>query len=257
MQSQKNIKNNLRLLSGLTILSLYLIGCGNSKTANSQDMASRIITTSESQSKSVAYCNQGSSTQMKMNLAAYEENGIIKTNLVRAKLTQVPANFESTAGFIQIWKWKANSNGATYIDPTPVPFNFESIDLGMTITTTSTYVRWAELANQASALQTNTAADFFKRVRMVVDLKDTLGEYDALKVVYYDQSGKVIEQFDMLIPIFSAHPSEYAIEADGSSRASILQALHPFTNQATQNWSASHYQTLANEFCSALNSTAY
>lgn len=257
MKSQKNQKTNLRLLAGLILLSFYMIGCGSSKSSNSQDFASRNTGVTTTQSKSVAYCNQGSSSQMKMNLAAFDDNGTILPNLVKAKLTQVPSGFESNSGFIQIWKWKANSTGATYIDPTPVSFYMESIDLGMAVTNNSTFIRWADLSQLATSLQTNNATDFFKKVRFIVDLKDTLGEYDALKVVYYDQTGKMMDQFDMLIPIFSANPTDYAVEADGSIRAQILQALHPFQNQVTQGWSASHYQTLANDYCAPFTTTAY
>ncbi|MCB0370309.1 MAG: hypothetical protein KDD45_13015, partial [Bdellovibrionales bacterium] len=101
-----------------------------------------------------------------------------------------------------------------------------------------------------------TPDQFFKKVRLVIELEDYNAEYDVISTRYVSSTDNtIVSSLDTLIPIFDANPARYAYESDGTSRATALQGLHPFASYINQGWTNNTFQTKADEFCSILYTT--
>ena len=248
-QSQK-----ILTLALLATLSLMMTACGSAKqsSSGSDDLASRSTGSDVTQSANkFAYCNAGSATNFKANIMAYMDTaGNVRYDYMKVKWTTIPSHFSNEATYFNMWRWKANSSGQTYIDPTPVEFRLEYIATGNPVTGWRNNLSWTELKSIAAKHNFSNALDLFKYVRAVVNIKDTAGEYDVLKIALYNKSNNtLVEQMDVLMPIFSANPSDYAVESNGASRPSVLRNLHPYNSMQSQGWSTSHYVSLANSNC--------
>ncbi|KHD89314.1 MAG: hypothetical protein OM95_04080 [Bdellovibrio sp. ArHS] len=246
----KNSKQLLTTILTLTATAL-LTACGSSNTAGSSDFSSRVTDTTTSTTKSVAYCNQRSANDITAKVKAYtDSSNYVRMDYVYARLTSLPATFKSDSSYISMWKWLANSNGNTQLDNTPLQFIIVHPTTGQALTGWMTTMRWSDVATVASALGVTDPQTFFSAVNILVNLKDTQGEYDVLKVTNYDSSSnKALNALDLLLPAFYANPADYAYETNGSARAGVLKTLHPFANYLNQGYSTSQFVSMANNYC--------
>jgi hypothetical protein len=84
----------------------------------------------------------------------------------------------------------------------------------------------------------------------MVKLNDDLkNPYQVLKVVAYKSDGTVISNANVLIPQFLASPEDYKLNADGTTRADLLQQLHPLYGSDVSAWSFSQMQQAFDQYC--------
>lgn len=241
---------NFLKITMLVGTSALLAACG-SKQGSEADFSSRspvkeVVSTNTK--VAWAYCNKASGKEFgAQNKAWIENNQVTRFDFIKAKLT-LPETFLTNGNYVQVYRWKANSAGQTYMDTTPLQFRLVS-NSGSTLTDYMNALSWSKVTQPASALNLKTAKDFFNQVQLVVDVRDPYAEFDAIKVVVYNSANQPVDQLDMLIPVFSADPAAYAKESDGSTRATVLKNIHPLKSMLGQSWTPEHYQTLVEGFC--------
>lgn len=249
-------KLRLVFLLGLVLL---LSACGASKSVtDTYSASSRLDTTTVTANlnngeRPLALCNQRTNEQFGTAMAIYKSGEVVANNKINLKLIKVPSNFSQNQNYIEFHKWMMNSAGAKIWGSTRMYFSIYNISTGELLAQDKSYLYWPDLQSEAQKVGASTPEQFFKRVRLVVELEDFEGEYDVLTLKYYNNSdNSEIASLDTLIPIFDANPALYAYEKDGTNRAQKLQELHPFASYLGQNWSNQTYQTKANEFCSII-----
>lgn len=235
----------------LTVLALAT-ACSQSKVDTGTDMSSRISpgTTTNTGTASatglIARCNQKSQGGITANLKVYTDPTTkeFRADYMMVKLIQVPANFASSGGYFEFFRWKDEA-GKPSLDTTPTQARFETLD-GQKLTDFAPTVSWAQVAQLATNSSISDAATFFRNVRLVVDIRDVNMEFDVLKVAYYSSTNQILNDLDILMPSFYVMPAEYAND-HGLPRAPFLQALHPFVSTATS--SAEQMKALSESYC--------
>lgn len=234
-----------------TTMSL-LTACGAKRTeVSSTDFSSRAPVTDVNQAanKALALCNGAESTQLGVRNTVYMQNNQIRPDFLRARITKISDTFKDGTSYIQIFRWKANTHGQTYLDSNPLSFKVTYTSNNQDLTGYVNNLKYSQVSTLIEATKAASLQDFMNMVNLTIDLKDPQAEFDAIKVVLYNSSNQAIDQVDMLISAFAAHPNDYATESDGSPRSAILKNLHPFKDLANQGWSAKHFQTVSNSFC--------
>jgi hypothetical protein len=244
-----NRQNTLKTVLVLTIL-VMMTACGQAKDDSSGDLASRATTatpTATATTKTYAYCNQRTKSGLAANLMVYADStGAVRNDYMKVKFTAVPADFAS-GSYIEFFRWQANTSGTTYLDPTPTQARIETAS-GQILIPFSPVIYWGQLSQLAANAGISDPSTFMQQIRLVVDTRDPQGQYDVLKIAYYNSSNAAIINMDMLMPLFSASPKDYQNDG-GGVRASILQGLHPFAAKINDGTTAAQFQTLANAFC--------
>ncbi len=248
---------NANLLKTVLILSLaaMMTACGSNQQANgTSDLSSRSGTSTgtDAANKAVASCNQGSGSGIAVKLKAFTTSaGTVDMSYVWVRMTTLPTGFSSNTSSISFYKWLGNSAGSTYLDPAKLNFVIQDPTTGQYLLSTwTTSLKWSDISTTAQSIGITDAQTFFNRVNILVYLNDAQGAYDVLKVASYTSgSSSVASQLDVLLPPFSANPAAYATEADGTTRNSTLQSLHPFKSLNTQGWTTSQYQSMAQSYC--------
>lgn len=231
---------------------LTACGSGNNNQASSTDLSSRLpVTTSSTEAKPLAYCNQATGTEISAKLKVYSDStNTIRADYVYAQLTALPANFKDDKSYIAMWKWLSNASGYTYLDSNALKFMLVDPTNNQPLTKWVTTLRWNDVVTIASGMGTTDPKTFFGKVNILVDLNDAQGQYDVLKITHYDlATNKAVSQVDGLLPLFYANPADYAYEANGQTRSSVLQGLHPFKNYNNQGYTAAQFASMAQGFC--------
>lgn len=245
-------------LTLLLITAAMMSACGASKgTADNYDSSSRLltgdVTNIDTSSRPLAYCNQATGTQISFNTSTYQDGETIDPNRINLKITKIPAYFAQNQNYIEFHKYMVNSTGSKMWGQTRLSMNIYSIANGALLASGKEMLYWRDLSSAASKLGVVTPDQFFKKVRIVVQLVDPNADYDVISGIYYDSTNdSIVSQLDSLIPAFDADPARYAIDKDGTTRHSSLQALHPFKSYVGQGWTAQTYQTKAGEFCTTI-----
>lgn len=245
--------SNQKILTTVLLMAVatLMTACGSSNTA-SADLASRSSATdsTDASNKALAVCNSASTNGLAAKQRAYQDSSGYRFDYVWVRLTTLPSGFASNTNYLAMWKWMANSNGSTYLDSTALSFAlFDSVS-NKAITGWKTTLKWSDISSIASGMGYADPASFFTRVNILVSLNDASGQYDALKITSYNSStNQAVTQLDSLLPLFSANPAAYATNSDGSTRASVLQSLHPFAGYKNQGYSTSQFQAMSNSFC--------
>lgn len=239
-----------------TILTLsaasLLTACGASKQVGALESSSRTLdTTSMATAKPLAYCNQATGTEINAKLKVYtDSSNTVRADYVYVRMTSLPANFKADSTYIAMWKWLSNNAGYTYLDSTALNFILVNASTGQALTGWKNTLRWSDVSAIASGMGIEDAQAFFDKVSILVDLKDTQGEYDVLKITNYDMTtNQSLSQTDALLPLFHANPADYAKESSGADRAQVLQGLHPFKNYANQGFTSAQFQSMAANLC--------
>ncbi|MCK6598034.1 MAG: hypothetical protein L6Q37_06685 [Bdellovibrionaceae bacterium] len=256
------MKTQILVLKLTLILSalLFITACGSSKNmtddyaTSSRLNTSTITSTQTDSSRPLAYCNQRSNDQLGVATAYYKSGEVIATNRIYLKITKIPSYFSESKNYIEFHKWMMNSAGAKVWGSEKMYFHIYSIATGELLSENKTYLYWADLQKEAQSVGAATPDQFFKKVRLLIELEDYAGEYDVITTKYFNSNdNSQLSSLDSLIPVFDADPTKYAYEKDGSTRNSTLQALHPFASYTNQGWTSATYQAKANEFCNVLN----
>lgn len=249
------MKASNKILNAILTVTIAasVTACGSKKESGTTDSSSRIVnvpTTQASGTKPIAYCNLGTGSEISAKLKAYSDGNSFNMNYVLLRLTSLPANFSSNVSYISMWKWLANSSGATYLDGTALNFMLVDAASGKALTSWKKTLMWKDISSIAESKSITDPKVFFESVTILVDLKDAAGDYDVLKITNYDLSTNTsLSQMDVLLPLFHANPADYALESNGAARSGVLQNLHPFKSYASQGFSASQFQTMANDLC--------
>lgn len=245
-------------LTLLLITTALLSACGANKgAAGNYDSSSRLLTTDitniDTSNRPLAYCNQSTGSQVSFNTSTFKDGEIIDPNRINLKITKIPAYFSENLNYIEFHKYMVNSIGSKMWGENRLSMNIYSISTGELLASGKSMLYWRDLSSAAQAVGAVTPEQFFKRVRILVQLVDPNADYDVISAIYYSATdNSIVSQLDSLIPAFDADPVRYAYERDGSDRHSSLQALHPFKSYLGQGWSAQTFQTKAAEFCSTI-----
>lgn len=244
--------NKFLMATVLVAGAALMTGCGSSGAQSSTDFASRgvISDVSDSDKKALAVCNQTIGTNLSARQMAYTEGSNYRMDLVWVKLTALPTDFSSGASYISMWKWLANSNGSTYLDSSAVPVALYDTQTKKFITNWGTSIKWTDISSMALSMGYSSPTSFFGRVIILANLKDSNGEYDALKIsVYNSSTNKAVNEINGLLPLFSANPNAYAVESSGAARATVLQKLHPFFTYKSAGYTTAQFQSMAQNYC--------
>lgn len=250
-----NTKNFYLKLTLLLVLTAMMSACGATKdTADNYDSSSRLSQTdlvdTDPLNRPLAFCNQASNSEISVATSTYQDGETISLTRINLKLLKIPTNFTNNVTYIEFHKYMTSSIGSKIWGSSRLTFSIFSIADGSALVTGKEYLYWTELKSAAQKLSVSTAEQFFKKVRIVIELDDAVGDYDVISTFVYDHGDDSSEsQLDSLIPVFDADPIKYAIERDGSVRHSSLQALHPFKSYVGQGWTSQTYQTKSQEFC--------
>ena len=239
---------NLKL-TFLVLLSSSLLACSSDpEFAGSLDSSSRLQDTSTQ--KPLAYCNEFKNDSDDIRAKAYSDSaGNIRQDLMLFKAITLPSTFPQDTSYLSFFKWKAASTTAPYLNTTALKFALYDSASDQYLTQWLTSMRWRDISALAASKGTPHPQDFFKNVQILVNLEDSAGEYDAIRIVeYHYQTNKAQTQIDGLLPLFHANPTDYAVEADGTQRALALQKIHPFKDLKGQR-SATEFSSMANAFC--------
>lgn len=247
-------------LTLIVVVAAMMTACGASKSSNSDSsLSSRLSpteTTTTTTDRPIALCNQKAGSLISLGLSVYKDGESYVTDRVNAKILKVPSVFSQKNNYIEFHKYMVNTSGSKIWGDQRITFSIYSIADGKNVASGLDVLYWADLENLAQNVGASTPEQFFKKVRMVLELEDYEGEYDVVVARYYNATDdSLLEAIDELIPAFDADPTKYKYEKDGSIRHSSLQSLHPFKSSINQGWTASTYQTKANDFCKPLYST--
>ncbi|MBL7542477.1 MAG: hypothetical protein JNL11_01605 [Bdellovibrionaceae bacterium] len=240
------------------IAAAMLSACGASKgSADNYDQSSRLntttITNNDTLSRPLAYCNQSSNSQIGINTSTYQDGETISLTRINLKITKIPSYFAQGQNYIEFQKFMINAANSKMWGSSRLYFKIYSIADGTPLLAGESVLYWPALQAAAQKVGASTPAQFFNKVRIVIELEDPNGEYDVIVAKYFDQDDTLVSQLESLIPVFDADPTKYAIEKDASqndvARATALQNLHPFKSYVNQGWTAQTYATKAYEFC--------
>lgn len=230
----KGFDNTLKKALLFSLLGFTLAGCGSKLQTRAAN--TNVITSGSDWSSTVAdgvagaECVGFDSTKVRLSgkVTTYYFSGKIQEDRVRVRLTGLPANFESSSGtHIKFFRWKANGDGYTEIDATPLNIIIEAGSPARPISGVLTSLSQADVNSFKSLVGVSGGAqDFFNQVSITVTGTDY--NWQALKVVVYDDT-TTVGDVDLLLPIFAANPNTYA-----STHPAALNAYHPFWAQRGQ-----------------------
>jgi hypothetical protein len=260
-----NQKNTFTVLF-LVGVALYMTACGTSANSSDYDFSSRAPITSDPSVESpttstgtyVATCNYRTNSNIgaKLKMFVDKNTNTYRMDMVQVRLTTIPADFENNTTYFGMWKW-LGLTGATTQTLGGEALTFAVFDsyTGKYLTDFKTTLIWKDVAAVAKSLSIPSAAVFFNRVTIIVNLaaaSDTyaINEYDALKVVSYTTSTqKVATTLDVLLPPYAANPTDYAKETTGGVRAPVLQALHPLASLKGGNYTSTQFLEMTKNYC--------
>lgn len=239
----------------LVLLALGLSACtpsqdsGAATTLSSSAVVLPAPITNQSNSNALVQCTStvAPSSDYQINLAAYTQNGAVRSDLMYVRFNQLPSTFMTDGSFIELYRWMGTGASTSYVDPTPLALTFIDPNSGAVYATNLTYVRWADVASAASSLGYTDANSFFSHILIVANLRDTTGIYEAMLSIHYNSSSVEVDRANTLLPVFDADPSLYAVKSDGTARNTNLKLLHPFAAQL--GLSQTQYQSMANNLC--------
>lgn len=211
---------------------LVLSSCGNSKS--NQVSPNSNLNFSSSNNKVLASCNKSADASASISLAAVmNQAGQPDTNWVKLKFNFLSSQMTASGNTVRFFKWKI-MNGQTYPDQTALTSYSFSLSTGQSS---------PNAMNVVPVSSINGSNGFY------INLNDTQGTYQVLKVVVYSSTGQLVGQKDLLIPQFAARTSDYQYNSDGSVRSNILTALHPLAQSNAAQWSDAQLNSYFQAFC--------
>lgn len=214
---------------------LVLSACGTSKSASSQptELQSRVEVSSE---KPLASCNQlAKAGLMTMNIAnILNSDGKANEDWVKIKFGSIDSAHNKPGYYMKFYKWRVLNN-AVQLDSVPLSTYSYSLSSGSATSTPSTGVYISQVNSETGYM---------------IKLNDDLtNPYQVLKVVVYQSDGVVVDHANVLIPQFLANPEDYKFNTNGTTRAELLQQLHPLFGQDVSGWNFSQIQEAFDQYC--------
>ncbi len=225
-------KMNLQTLSLITVMALFLAACGNSKSnPNTTNSSSRYDISSQ---KILANCNKSKDSNFSMNSSiVVDQNGQTSSDWIKVKFNFLSAAETASGNTIKFFKWRVVGT-KSQIDQTPLQFAAFDLSTGQTVGANVTNV---------SVSDVNSQSGFY------IQLNDPNIQFQVLKVVVYSSDGKIVGQFNHLIPGFYASPIDYKYNSDGTARAQNLQELHSLYATDVSAWTSTQLQQSFNQYC--------
>ena len=238
---------------------LFLAGCGAKKSGpDSSDLGS---TSLDATGKAVAECSKDSAGlgDFEVRLTAYKDSyGRVMPQFVRMQIKKMPEQFKSENWEISTYRWTADASGHSDLDADKLPLFFQARYNGAFdyLKTNSSgqvirpyqiidFTHEVEPIGQLTNIPTTTAQSFFDVASFIVDLKDSQGTYQVLRVVLR-KSGAIQKEVNVLIPNFCANPATYNADP---RHPEVLQQLHPLKSLVGQSWTEEQYKGFTQSWC--------
>lgn len=240
-------------LTLLMIAAAALSACANGKAPHeSQDLASlEVPTDTVIEGKVFSYCNHttSKSSTLKIALHSYVESGKVRNDLMYGMLTQLPSDLKTANRTIRFFRWNVDANGNATVDPNPIAFRLINPSTGTEILSSRTVLRWSDVASAAEAMYSTEPKDFFRRAFLILNLADTLAQYQGLITASY-LDGAETDTATSLLPLFNIDPNGYANPSAGVTRPAVLQSYHPYKADKGQNLSLALNKERLQTLCS-------
>ncbi len=256
-QPTQTLKQDQQITMKIAITAMMilgLIGCGSSKESKTTSISSRLVPITVNpvvSGKKLTNCNRKSLNDIDFSsMVATSDGTTVNYQYIYVKLNSLPADFDQNTKFINFWAWDTSSTGSARLSSSALKFRIEDMN-GQVLMDNLSSISYSEiksLATKSSSIDDDM--EILEFVRILVDLKDANGNYDAIKVALYNKSTKAfISMNDQLLPPFAVNPTDYAIDAQNVSRPQILQQLHPFYQMQNSGWNTTQFLGMAQEWC--------
>jgi hypothetical protein len=240
--------NQTKRLIALVAAIASLTACGESTKSRSDGGGTSTTTGGTTSGTAIAQCNvfdSNTSDRIAGRATTYFFNGAQQEDKTRLRISTLPALFDGNSGVtIKFFRWNASATGATNLDATPLSFTIEKGTTDtQSISNAMTSISKADVDSLRSSgsVSGTTSQQFFNNTIFVISGTDYT--WDTLKVVVYNGTS-VLASTDMLLPAIAANPNKYA-----TNHPAVLNALHPFYSQRTDNITDADWQTRANTLC--------
>lgn len=222
-----------RIFTVLFLLTL-LTSCGTSKS-NPTNNTSPSPTVNGI--KPLANCQKTVTADASINMAAVvDQAGTPDLNWTKLKFNYLSTAATASGNQIRFFKWRMMSNGTSYLEPTALYAMFYDLSTGQPVSSSMNVIPTGSIIPQRG---------------LYIQLNDSTGQYQVLKIVVYDKDNNLVGQMNALIPQFLANPADYAYNTDGTARAQILQSLHPLSADKinTAGWTSEQYLAQIQTMC--------
>lgn len=182
----------------------------------------------------LASCTKGASQKISVQLAAIKNQiGEADPLWIKMKFNVITTDLQASGSTVRIYRMKGNGSEAV-LDPTSLAMQTYDFASGQPT---------------SNLTQSLPATSVSSQVGLFVYLNDPQAQYQALKVAFFDSTGKVIENFNILIPEFLVSVVDYQTTTYGTARSQFLVDLHPLKATDTSAWSATTYDQFFQQFC--------
>lgn len=219
-------------LQTLTMIAsiAFLTSCGVTKTNDT----SSTYNFSSSSTKVLASCNKASDSNMSVSLSTVTSAyGTVDYNWTKVKFNYLSSAATASGNTVRFYKWRI-ANGQTVLDQTALAAYTYNLSTGST-TSSGT--------NSVAATSITSNQGYY------INLNDSQGLFQVLKVVVYNSAGTLVAQKDMLIPQFYGRAGDYAYNSDGSKRSTVLTSLHPLASTNHNGWTDSQISSYYQQLC--------
>jgi hypothetical protein len=247
-----HLNQKIRSAGLFIVLMTTLTGCGASmksrSTLNNQIPSGSDLSSTVPQGPADVECNHfdAADARLQGKVTTYYWNGQFMSDRVRLRLTGLDASFASDSQvYVRFFRWKTDEGGTPYLDTKPLQFIIEkgsssSFPISGPMTSVS-LIEVDQFRSAAGLAASASVQEFFDNVVLQVSGVDY--NWQAMKAVIY-RGSTAMAQADFLIPSYTANPSKYA-----QTHPAVLNAIHPFWSQRSQNLSDSEWVKRASGFC--------
>lgn len=237
--------NNNMLTAGFSARGDQL-DSGSTENSSRLPLPTATPTSLPSLIKDVAICNGKEMKYLKAQLMVYYDNfSNPRPESLRIWIPRIASDFDTSNFQVRFYRWKANEKNEVYFDPTPLTVRIEEkVGLSQVSSTNLAAINWGILKNEFTSRSKtiSSLSDTFNKYSFVINLKDTSGDYEVLKIAVYDANNNKVEEADVLIPAFYAHPITYE-----QTKPPVLTQLHPLKDLRSTSWSGEHFAGLLND----------
>lgn len=215
----------------LLVVSYFATSCSQSKTNNTSAPSTGATINGKA---ILATCSKSVSSKLSLSVATFTDQvGQIDPLWLKLKFNTISPELTKAGITMRFYRMKGVGNDAV----------LDNTSLQSQTYTLSTSQPNSNLTQTVNSQVITTTSAFY------VYLNDPQSQYQILKVAFFDNTGKTIENFNILIPEFLANPSEYQLNADGTARSQYLQDLHPLSQTSTTGWSGETFNNFFQQFC--------
>jgi hypothetical protein len=242
------------LIWGLGLLPLFVLtqNCGAQRFDAAKSDVGDLGSTEpipNDGSKPTAMCSTDVANQSDLKVKAgvvYNSLGQVNTTKIRFKLVNIPEAMIEDGWDMKVFDWGADPDG-NRTDYSERRFQFErKVNNGFEIVFPSNnyaVINTEEMVQMGAALSlTLTPRQALEYFTFQVDLGP--GTRQALQLRFYKSNGEYIQSIDVLMPVFYANPSDYAV-----GKPQDLIDLHPLKERVGQTWTFSQWQEFFQNMC--------